>query len=1195
MKLFIKILVILALSVTKVYAASGNFSNPTLNLTPNTECSLSTWTFTQLIPNGGGGIGSFGINAGALVTINLGGTTADLTTVTLAGSSFAGNPIASFITQTANTITFSAPATVGKGTTFSIVLANVSNVNAGTVTTHNVSANNNSAGTTSANYTSNIAASAPPVFTAQSVALSASDISNPSSYTFTQTNPSNLVCDYGISAGSLITINLPAGNMLTAIPVGSSFNGAAITLFTSQTANTITFNAPVAVASGATFSIVIANITNPVVGGSYAGNISAVNNKGTITTGNPYNYFITSSSPPLAFIIANNQPADKVYGQPNFTTNTATTTQVGADNSYHTAVDPGTGKVFISDLGNNRILRYPNIDAFQNGEAAEAVLGQPNFTSNAPGLSASNLNNPVGIFLGPTGSLWVCDYLNHRVLRFDNASFKNTGDPADGVLGQTNFTSNVAAATANNMNRPIACFEENDGTFWVCDQANDRLLRFDNAVAKANGGAADGVLGQTNFTNNVGGVSQTQFDAPTGVSVNNAGRLYLSDQFNDRIIWFDNAKGKANGGPADGYLGQPNFTTGTFGLSRSEFNNTRMVTVSPDNKFLAVSDAANNRIMIFLNPGDILGEVDADFVFGQPDFVSNVANNGGVSASSIFNSRGVYLYQTISRETYLFVSDRGNSRTKLYLLFDIFETTDAFSPIVDQFNFTEVDGDILNFAIVDSSGLTGSINIDNPLTGDYTYTPKVEPFDYEDTVIYSVCDKDGCDTSVVIFRVLTPKRLWLRADIGASGTTLSAIENYSSPGDSIYAFTGGEPTLVNGALNYNPNITFDGSSSRMYLNGGIINTVNPVHTSIFAVSSPFTQKNQHILEETPVSGTFGIIDLWSDGNAYFEAGTALENPIPWGGTLSVPYIWSHLQSNTFEEISRDAQLLTSSGGGSQEGDGDTTLFGYDDAGNFYDGDIAEIILFQHSLGETFLNGEINTVESYLGIKYGITLNQTVDNDNDGTIGTDYTLSDTLSTAWEDSDNVGYNNDIAGIGRDDFYALNQKQSKSINADAIIAMGLDDIYSTNQLNPSAFPKDSIAFVWGNDNGSLANWNFAEKPKGYNKMFRIEREWKVEENLGDVGLVHLEVLSSDLPAVPFAGNNLFVVIDEDGNGDFTDGDLRLYRMSNIAGTWETKAQFEDGEVFTLAYVQFDFMRHGKYFYNKKENEYHWINRKP
>lgn len=900
------------------------------------------------------------------------------------------------------------------------------------------------------------------------------------------------------------------------------------------------------------------------------------------------------ASPPLAFIIANNQPADKVYGQPNFTTNTATTTQVGADNPYHTAVDPTTGKVFISDLGNNRVLRYPNIDAFRNGEAAEAVLGQTNFTNNGPATAQNRLANNTGIFVGPTGTLWVTEFDNDRVTRWDNASFKITGANADGVLGQVDFVSNVAATSQSRMNSPICVFEENDGTLWVADQNNRRVLRFDNAATKPNGANADGVLGKGDFVTAGAGLSQNRTGAVSGVTVNANGRLYISDLTNNRVMWWDNAKALANGANASGQFGQPNFTTGGANLSRREYSAPRMVTVTPDNKFLAVSDDNNNRTLIYLSPDNTSGEVNADFVFGQPDFVSNAANNGGLSAASINNPRGVFLYQTNARETYLFVSDRGNNRTKLYLLFDIFETTDAFTPIVDQFNFTEVDGDILNFTIVDSSGLTGSINIDNPLTGDYTYTPKVEPFDYEDTVIYSVCDKDGCDTSVVIFRVLTPKRLWLRADIGASGTTLSAIENYSSPGDSIYAFTGGEPTLVNGALNYNPNITFDGSSSRMYLNGGIINTVNPVHTSIFAVSSPFTQKNQHILEETPVSGTFGIIDLWSDGNAYFEAGTALENPIPWGGTLSVPYIWSHLQSNTFEEISRDAQLLTSSGGGSQEGDGDTTLFGYDDAGNFYDGTIAEVILFQHNLGETFLNGEINTVESYLGIKYGITLDQTNDNDFDGTVGTDYTLSDTLSTAWEDSDNVGYNNDIAGIGRDDAYALYQKQSKSINADAIIAMGLDDIYSTNQLNPSVFNKDSIAFLWANDNGSLANWSFNENPKGYNKMFRIEREWKIEENLGDVGLVHLEVLSSDLPAVPFAGNNLFVVIDEDGNGDFTDGDLRLYRMSNIAGTWETKAQFEDGEVFTFAFIQFDFMRHGKYFYNKKENEYHWINRK-
>ena len=50
-----------------------------------------------------------------------------------------------------------------------------------------------------------------------------------------------------------------------------------------------------------------------------------------------------------------------------------------------------------------------------------------------------------------------------------------------------------------------------------------------------------------------------------------------------------------------------------------------------------------------------------------------------------------------------------------------------------------------------------------------------------------------------------------------------------------------------------------------------------------------------------------------------------------------------------------------------------------------DGDIAEIIIYNRALTGTLRNN----VESYLALKYGMTLDQTVDGDADGIAGTSY--------------------------------------------------------------------------------------------------------------------------------------------------------------------------------------------------------------
>ncbi|GAB4210766.1 MAG: hypothetical protein OHK0022_44400 [Roseiflexaceae bacterium] len=45
------------------------------------------------------------------------------------------------------------------------------------------------------------------------------------------------------------------------------------------------------------------------------------------------------------------------------------------------AVDPASGKVFVSDTNNHRVLRYTGTAALTNGADAEAMLGQSDFTS----------------------------------------------------------------------------------------------------------------------------------------------------------------------------------------------------------------------------------------------------------------------------------------------------------------------------------------------------------------------------------------------------------------------------------------------------------------------------------------------------------------------------------------------------------------------------------------------------------------------------------------------------------------------------------------------------------------------------------------------------------------------------------------------------------------------------------------------
>jgi sugar lactone lactonase YvrE len=180
----------------------------------------------------------------------------------------------------------------------------------------------------------------------------------------------------------------------------------------------------------------------------------------------------------------NGQAASLVLGQPNFTSRSVPTTARGMSAPSDVAIDPTSGKVFVVDGGNSRVLRFASGAALVSGAAAEGVLGQSDFTSSDYATTASTMRFPSGVAVDSAGRLWVADWYNSRVLRFDGAAGKANGAPADGVLGQSDFGSRNSATTASGMYFPSSVAVDSADRLWVADYGNNRVLRFDNPIPR---------------------------------------------------------------------------------------------------------------------------------------------------------------------------------------------------------------------------------------------------------------------------------------------------------------------------------------------------------------------------------------------------------------------------------------------------------------------------------------------------------------------------------------------------------------------------------------------------------------------------------------------------------------------------------------------------------------------------------------
>ena len=341
------------------------------------------------------------------------------------------------------------------------------------------------------------------------------------------------------------------------------------------------------------------------------------------------------------------------------------------------AKDPSGKPITAEDLS------YGIKVTFTNFKAASVVIGQADFAgldSNQGDVAAANtVSSPYGMPSYVDGALFLGDYSNSRTLKFNSIPTTNN-KAADAVLGQANFTTIVSGTAANELGYPEGSAVA-DGKLFVLDYDNSRILIY-NTIPTTNQPTANVVVGQTGFGLSDTGTTSQLMDYPEGMYVA-GGKLIVTDSSNNRVlIW--NTIPTTNGKAADVVLGQADFTHNTDNDDNqdgtSDMNPTARTLDYPDGVWsdgtkLVVSDGDNNRVLIW-NKFPTTNFVKADVVLGQADFTHNAANDDNQDSSSDANPSartfsfpyfGVY-----SNGTQLIITDEGNSRT---LIWNTFPTT----------------------------------------------------------------------------------------------------------------------------------------------------------------------------------------------------------------------------------------------------------------------------------------------------------------------------------------------------------------------------------------------------------------------------------------------------------------------------------------------------------------------------------------
>ncbi len=252
------------------------------------------------------------------------------------------------------------------------------------------------------------------------------------------------------------------------------------------------------------------------------------------------------------------------------------------------------GRLWVADYDSASVYRYDNPSTMPASTVASSYLG------GSPGKGANQMYQPMDVYADPQGRVWVADTGNNRVLRFDNAASKPIGASANAVLGQPAFGLDTvpASPTLANMHHPGGIVGDGKGAIWVADTQHHRVLRFDNAAAKANGASANAVLGQNSGTTAFGNLGATGLDTPRQLAVENGAHLWVSEAGNKRVVRFKNAATLPNGGAADTVIGQPDFFHTDVQDDLSSFVKPNGIAIDPSGR-LFVADTTPYRVMRF--------------------------------------------------------------------------------------------------------------------------------------------------------------------------------------------------------------------------------------------------------------------------------------------------------------------------------------------------------------------------------------------------------------------------------------------------------------------------------------------------------------------------------------------------------------------------------------------------------------------
>jgi len=251
------------------------------------------------------------------------------------------------------------------------------------------------------------------------------------------------------------------------------------------------------------------------------------------------------------------------------------------------------GNVYIADYADQRIRKVSASTGFISTIAGNGTSG---YSGDGGAATNAQLADPTGVSVDASGDVYIADRLNNSIRKVSASTGIISTIVGNGTPG---YSGDGSAATSAQLHTPSGVFVDALDNVYIADEVNNSIRKVSASTGIISTIAGNGIGG---YSGDGSAATSAQLGAPSGVSVDDSGNVYIADAYNNRIRKVSIITGIISTLAGDGTIGFSGDGTAAF---YAQLYDPIGVSVDASGN-VYIADTFNNRVRKIIAPTGII-------------------------------------------------------------------------------------------------------------------------------------------------------------------------------------------------------------------------------------------------------------------------------------------------------------------------------------------------------------------------------------------------------------------------------------------------------------------------------------------------------------------------------------------------------------------------------------------------------------